>query len=598
MNFEILGPLRVADGHVRVSASKHRTLLALLLCEHDHVVTVDQLVDEIWQENPPRSAVNLVRQYISHVRRKLGSSGASATSSRPELVTYSSGYSLDLRGSYLDRNVFEERVAVAQRAAARGETDSCVVAVTEALDLWRGPALIDVSCGPRTVAEARRLNGRRAFAEEMRIEAKLAVGRYAETVDELAALALVHPTRERLREHLMRTLYALGRRAEALEVYQEGRRALVDRLGIEPGTTLRRLEQEVLNDNLALRSRPRQELVSRPRRSAIPRQLPASHHDFIGRVRETEHLVDLLKPSVGGLPLVALSGLAGIGKTALALHVARRVRDSFPGGQMFARLSATDGPVPTANALLSFLRALGVSQSDVPPGLYQRAELFRGITADRQILVVLDDAGSESQVRALLPGPGASSVLVTSRRTLTGLDSAVHLTCGPLDADTGLAILGNLAGRQQLAQDPKSSSELVRWCRGLPVALCVIGAKLAAERGLTARTLLATLSGNGQLDELQLGELDVRARIASSHRRLGAAERDLLGRLAASARPVAGGDDLPQPLGELTPSDEALLEGLVANHMVEVLPSPGTGAGYFRLNYFVRLFIEQPRTGR
>ena len=598
MNFKVLGPLRVANGHVRISASKHRTLLALLLCEHDRVVTVDQLVDEIWQDGPPRSAVNLVRQYVSQLRKKLDYPDTSPMGRRAELITYSSGYSLVLHSGDLDRDVFEAQVVVAQQAAARGEIDRCVNTVTDALGLWRGPALIDVSPGSRIVAESRRLNGRRAFAEALRIEAKLADGRYAETVDELVALTLVHPTWERLREHLMRALYALGRRAEALEVYRDGRRALVDRLGIEPGTTLRRLEQEVLNDNPVLLPRPRHESVVRPPRNAartVPRQLPPSRSDFIGRARETDHLLDLLTgPSaltMGGLRIAALSGLPGFGKTALALHVAHQVQGSFPDGQVYAELNGA-GHATTSDVLQRFLYALGVSLPEIPPGLDKRVELFRSLTAGRRILVVLDDATSEPQVRALLPGAGESAVLITGRRVLTGLENAVHLTCGPLDSDTGLAILGNIAGQQKLAHDPRSSAELVRWCHGLPLALRVVGTRLATRPDLTAGRLLDKLSGNGQLDELRLGELDLRARISTSYHRLNAAERGLLRRLVPSA------DDLTEALDELTPSDEALLDRLVANHMVEIQPAPDTGAGRFRLNHFVRLFVGEIQAWR
>lgn len=601
VNFKVLGPLLVADGLVRISASKHRTLLALLLCEHDYVVTVDQLVDEIWQDSPPRSAVNLVRQYVSQLRKKLKFSDVSATGHQAELITYSSGYSLGLHDDDLDRDAFEALVHVAQQAAACGETDRCVEAVTDALGLWRGPALIDVSPGSRIVAESRRLNGRRAFAEEMRIEVKLAAGRYAETVDELAALTLVHPTRERLREHLMRTLYALGRRAEALEVYQEGRRALVDRLGIEPGTTLQRLEQEVLNDNLILVPGPRDDLVTQPRRSAagaVPRQLPPSRSELTGRLRETQHLVDLLagSPVVGGPRIVALSGLPGIGKTAVARHVAHQVQDSFPDGQVYAELDGADDDIATSAVLLRLLRALGMSPPEIPQGLDERAEMFRSVTADRRILVVLDDAASERQAQALLPGSGASGVLITSRRRLTGLESAIHLTFSPLDSDTGLAILGKFAGRQKLAQDPSGTGELVRWCHGLPLALRVVGTTLASWPDLTVGRLLDKLSGDGRLDELQLGELDVYARVASSYHRLGAAERGLLRRLAASGRPVFTEDDLTEALSELPPPNDALLDKLVASRMVEVQPSPDAGAESFRLNHFVRLFVGEAQT--
>jgi hypothetical protein len=266
----------------------------------------------------------------------------------------------------------------------------------------------------------------------------------------------------------------------------------------------------------------------------VPRQLPPSRSDFTGRTRETERLVDLLAgPSAAaiGPRIVALSGLPGIGKTAVALHVAHQVRDSFPDGQVYAQLNGTDHAAETSNVLLRFLRALGVRLPEIPPGLDERAELFRSVTADSRILVVLDDAASEPQVRALLPGSAANAVLITSRRRLTGLEHAAHLTCGPLDSDTGLAILGNIAGREKLAQDPSSSAELVRWCRGLPLALCIVGTRLANRPDLTTRGLLDTMSCDVQLDELRLDELDVRTRIVSNYHRLGADERGLLGRL-------------------------------------------------------------------
>jgi hypothetical protein len=509
----------------------------------------------------------------------------------------------------LDRDNFESLADTAKCSAARGETEKCLDAATAALDLWRGPALTDVASTSRTVIEARRLNERRAFVEEIRIEAKLAAGWHAELVDELSAMTLAHPTHERLREHLMRALHALGRRAEALEVYREGRRALIDGLGIEPGNTLRQLEQQVLNDELAVLPSPRQRmrLTHRSDAVAIPRQLPSDITDFAGRDREIDQLIEVLAGTstagANGLRIVAVSGRPGVGKTALAVRVAHRLQSVYPDGQIYVELGGSDRASTTSQSLLRILRALGLDAADIPPSVAERAEMFRSLTADSRLLVVLDDAASEMQVRTLLPGSSKSAVLISSRRILTGLEGTVQLTCGVLDEDAGLIMLRNIAGSQRIARDLRSSLELVRRCRGLPLALRVVGAKLAARPYLSPAQLVCRLSKGNLLDELRLGELDVRSKIASGYQRLGSIERQLLDRLVASGRWMFRTDDLVDVLDDVMTSkdtmsgddvsDDSALDTLADSHILAVRHALNPSETRFCLDHFDRLFVQE-----
>ena len=248
MEYRVLGPLEVLDGgrSVPLAGAKQRALLALLLVHANHVLSRDRLVDELWGDEPPDTAVQSLQVYVSRLRKLLPSD---------TLLTRPPGYLLEVEPSQLDLRSFELLLADGREALARGDPARASRVLHEALDLWRGPALAEFAFEPFAQAEIGRLEDLRLAAVEERVEADLALGRHADLIGELEALIAEHPYRERLRGQLMRALYRSGRQAEALDAYRDARSALVDQLGIEPSAELQQLERAILTQDTELDSR-------------------------------------------------------------------------------------------------------------------------------------------------------------------------------------------------------------------------------------------------------------------------------------------------------------------------------------------------------
>jgi len=244
LEFRILGPLEVCEGGglLEIGAGKQRALLAVLLLEGGAAVPVERLIDALWNEDPPASAVNSVHVYVSQLRKLLG----------PRLVTRAHGYALKLEAGELDLQRFEERLAEGRDRLARGDPEGAAGVLRDGLALWRGPPLADFAYESFAQAEVRRLEELRLAATEEWMEAGLESGLDAELVPELELLAADHPLRERLRGQLMLALYRSGRQADALACFAEGRDVLVEELGLDPGPDLRRLEQQILEQAPAL----------------------------------------------------------------------------------------------------------------------------------------------------------------------------------------------------------------------------------------------------------------------------------------------------------------------------------------------------------
>jgi DNA-binding SARP family transcriptional activator/tetratricopeptide (TPR) repeat protein len=612
VEFRILGPLEAvaADRVITVSAPKQRALLAVLVVCANQLVTTDRLVDELWAEHPPSSATNLVQGYVSRLRRLLGVD--SDASQDAVLSTRASGYVLHVEPGDRDVEVFQGLLERAHSIAAQGAEAEAATLLRRALELWRGAALADVPPTSTVAAEAARLEELRLCALEDRIELELASGRHAGLVAELVALVAAEPSRERLRGQLMLALYRSGRQAEALEVFREGRQVLVEQLGIEPGAELRRLEVAILAADPLLaadRSDPAVPVGwSRWRR---PSQLPADTDDFTGRhtaaARVRDHLVGT---SRGGHPAaVAVSvvtGKAGIGKTSLAVHVAHQVREAFPDGQLYVNLNGIRShPADPAAVLARFLRALGVDPSVIPAGLDERSELYRERLAGRRILVVLDDAAGEAQVRPLLPGSPSCAVLVTSRRRLTGLEGADVLDLDVLTPEQAVELLGRIAGAHRVAHESAAAQAIARACGWLPLALRIAGARLRARPDWALVQLAERLADERRrLDELSLGDHDVRASLSLSYQaldyrqRCGFARLGLLEASDVAAWVVAALLDLPDE------DPEGLVEPLVDARLLEPAGTYHAGLPRYRLHDLVRLYareraeIEQPEPDR
>ncbi|MFS8098980.1 tetratricopeptide repeat protein [Lentzea alba] len=486
MEFRVLGPVEVLDrrGPVRLRAAKQRALLGVLIAYANSPVPQHLLEDALWEEKPPKTAVENLRLYVYHLRRALGD---------PHRIAHRpNGYALVVRPGELDADRFEMLTDRGTSALAAGDPRLAAGLLHEAHDLWHGPAYADLDHVGPLREEADRLAERRQVALEFRIEADLAMGRHAEVIGELTRLVAKHPLREHLCGLLMLALYRCGRQADALDVYRRTRAVLVDELGLEPGEELRRLEQAILSAEPHLTGTAPAPTGQQPNfdpQWTVPRQLPAHTPRFVGR-SEQLRVLDALP---GGIAVI--SGTAGVGKSALALHWAHQVADRFPDGQLYVNLRGFDpstAPITPAEAVRGFLDAFGTPPERIPAGLDAQAALFRSLLADRRMLVVLDNAADAEQIRPLLPGGSECLVVVTSRSQLAGLTAQEGACPIPLDLLSpaeSVALLAGRLGEERVGAEPGAAAELVDQCARLPLALAITAARAAVSQALPLHAL-------------------------------------------------------------------------------------------------------------
>ncbi|MEU4427065.1 BTAD domain-containing putative transcriptional regulator [Actinoplanes sp. NPDC024001] len=554
MRFGILGPLELwqGDDPVPVGGPQQRALLAALLVDAGRVVSTDRLIECLWGESPPPTARALLQGSVAELRRTLRRTGRQCLASRPP------GYLLELLPGELDADRFEELTAASARAATPTEAADLLY---RALALWRGPTLDGIAVDGLAPAVAR-WEERRLEVVEQRIDLDLRLGRDG-LVGELRGRVAEHPLRERLWAQLMLALHRAGRQADALAAYAELRTVLVEQLGVEPGPAVQELHRTILAG----------EVTPAPPERAMPApaQLPAAVSAFTGRADLLQRL-DELAGDTGAMAVAAVTGTAGVGKTALAVHWAHRARDRFPDGQLYVDLRgfAAAPPVRPIEALTGFLTALGVPAEQVPVEQDSAAALFRSTLAGRRVLVVLDDAAGVEQVRPLLPGTPGCLVLVTSRHRLGGLvarDGARRFALDVLTEDEAGVLLHRLVGAERVAAEADAAARLCRLCAYLPLALRIATAELTG--GLADQ--VARLTGD-RLDALSVEDdpdSAVRAAFDASYTALDPAERRLFRLLglvpAVHATPAAAAAlaGLPQP--EAT----ALLNRLAAAHLLD-----------------------------
>lgn len=562
----MLGPveMRVAGRSATLGGPRQRAVLGALLLNANSEVGTRALLRLVWTDTPSSAGSNL-RTYLTRLRRALHVPGEPAS----RLRTGADGHAVTVLPGELDLAEFTAHAAAGERAA---DPETASTHLARALAVWRGPALADVAAGPLLDAEAVRLEARREYLRERLLSARLALGEHAELVPELRTLLAHDPLAEDRAGLLMLALHRCGRRAEALEVYRRTRTALVDTTGLEPGLELRELQLRLLGDDRTTVVTP----------AAPPAQLPAAPAPFAGRTSELAVLA-------ADHRVVVVDGMVGVGKTALVVHAAHRLAPVHADGVLFLDLhGSTPGtcPLPAAQALFHLLRSLDVPAAAIPADTEARGALWRSTVAHRRLVLVLDDAHRADQVLPLLPGAGASRVLITCRRRLPGLGQAYPLSLDVLPQHDAAALFAAVSGRP--AEPDAQVADVVDLCGGLPLAVRAAADRLRDRPTWAVGHLVRRLADERTL----LAELDAAAptlatALAVSRTALGADQRrmlDLLGlHLGAEVRPSAAA-----ALAEVSvPTADRLLEDLVDARLLRQ-----TAPARFRLHPLVRAYVR------
>ncbi|CAL9440160.1 Regulatory protein AfsR [Streptomyces sp. enrichment culture] len=583
LRFAVLGPVRARNGETELptGSPQQRALLAALLLRDGSTATAQELVDAIWGENPPQQAVAALRTYASRLRKTLGTRA-------DILVSELGGYALRRRpDDELDSDRLAELTAAAEAAAGAGELPKALELYGAALELWDGETLAGVP-GPDAELHRARLSEQRVVLLETRLDVALQAGLHTESVSELTALTTSHPLRERLRELLMLALYRSGRQAEALAVYADARRILIDELGVEPRAELSELQQRILNADASL-AQPADVPAAVPT-LVRPAQLPAAVPDFTGRAAFVTDLGRQLAASGGGVMAVsAVAGIGGVGKTTLAVQVAHAAREQFPDGQLYVDLQGAGSSPREPEAVLgAFLRALGVADSAIPDGIAERSGLFRSLLDGRRVLALLDNARDAAQVRPLLPGTPGCAALVTSRIRMVDLAGAHLVDLDVMSPEEALTLFTRIVGRERVGAERDAAMDVVGACGFLPLAIRIAAARLASRRTWTVSVLARKLSDERRrLDELQAGDQAVAATFELGYGQLENEQARAFRLLGLTEGPDISVAAAASLLDREVHTTEDLLESLVDTSLLE-----SAAPGRYRFHDLVRLFAR------
>ncbi|GII52746.1 hypothetical protein Pth03_11350 [Planotetraspora thailandica] len=485
LRFAVLGPVRAWHGEdeLPLGSPQQRAVLAALLLREGGAATVDQLIDAVWGAEPPPAARATVRTYVSRLRQVLVADG------EPLLGSTAGLYRLRVEPGALDVAAFADLVAQAREVRQQGDAATAADRLRAAAAMWQGEPLNGVP-GPYAEVQRARLERVRQLAAEERLTLDIEIGRHTAAMAELTALVEEQPFDEGLRRLLMLALYQAGRPSAAIAQYHEIRTLLADELGLDPGAALQELYQQVLvaDPTLAAPAAPAATAPPAVTAPAVvaapPHQLPADITDFTGRAALLAELTDALgaERDTGSAPAIGLTGLPGVGTSALAIHVAHRLRDRFPDGQLYADLRGGRGAqVDPAAVLGRFLRAFGVEPAAVPEDLHERAALWRSIADGRRVLVVLDHVQSADQVRHLVPVGSRCATVLTADRRLPGVAGVAWRTVPVFDADESLDLLRRVAGDERIAAELDAARRFAAACSHVPVAVRVAAERLLAR---------------------------------------------------------------------------------------------------------------------
>jgi DNA-binding SARP family transcriptional activator len=533
--------------------------MAVFALRPNQLITTAELVDGVWGDDIPASGDKIIPSYVYRLRQALD---GAATSTGSVLARERGGYLLRVDPAQVDLIRVERNISASKAARIAGELERSASLLADAVQAWQGEPLAGLP-GPHAEQQRARLNELRLAITQRWIAAEMERGRDAEVIPELTQLWLDNPRHEQFAGQLMRALTIAGRQAEALDVYARTRESLVSDLGIEPseelafthGAILRGKVEEMapapIRPELVLATgsahsthsthltRPANPIsavpAAEPADAAVRCDLPAAATWFIARETELSRLVgdqvtDLVAPRID-----VIGGMAGVGKTALALQVAHLLSTQYPDAQLFIDLdglSTASQQVEPAEALARLLHALGVSE--LPETVDKRASLWRSTLAGKRAVIVLDNAADAAQIRPLIPGTTGCRIIVTSRRRLVGLDATTAISLDVLSTDAGVALLERIVGSDVICRHRRDTAELVNLCGGLPAAIRIVAARLQHRPDLTPADLLRAGDTHSWLDQLHAEDRAVDAAFAASYDVLPTLERQIF-RFAANS---------------------------------------------------------------
>lgn len=616
----MLGPLLVHRGSVPVElpSATQRNLLGLLAVQPRETVGIQQIVDVLWEADPPRTSLQLIHSHVAQLRRLLEPERGARSPGRV-LRHVPGGYRLELEPEQLDLWWFEDLADRARQAWSAGAAESAAQLFREAVAYWRGPVLADADARLRQHPAVVAIVRKRVAALMEWADVAISLARFDLVLGSLQTLCAEEPLHEGLAARLMLALAGDGQQAAALALFATVRRRLDEQLGVAPGAELQAAQLRVLRGKLPVATRPttgpdRSARVTPPgsadpegtvtqHGSAPPAQLPTDVQGFTGRAADLRSLSCLIPAEETEGPrgwLVTIAGMGGIGKTALAVHWAHRVRGRFPDGQLYVNLRGhgTEGPLRPLDALAGFLLSFGVPADRIPADESQAAAMYRSQLSGKRVLIVLDNAISAEQVRPLLPaGPGVA-VIVTSREVLAGLmarEGARLLSLDALAPAESEALLTRMLGAARAGAEPEAVAALAWLCANLPLALRIAAANLASRPRYRVADYVARLATGDRLAALAVdGDADtaLRAAFELSCAALPAAERRLFRLLGLAAVPDFTGASAAALAGVSVAEAERVLDRLVGHHLVqEHLP------GRYTLHDLLRLYAAELAAG-
>jgi DNA-binding SARP family transcriptional activator len=623
VEFGVLGPLQVrhAGETLQLGTPQQQLVLVLLVVNLGRAASLEGMIYELWGETPPPSAVAKVRGYAAALRRLF----ESVQPGVDRVVRAGSGYLLHVDDSEVDLRQFDQDVSRGRRAMADGDLRAARESFERALGRWRGTMVDGLPRGPLLASRCSTVELDRLAVVDSLAEVHLRDGQPALASALMWPQVHAEPLREQSYALLMRARYQVDGVAGALEVYETLRRNLADQLGIEPGTELQRLHRAVLNRDAVLEpievaqgrvadlappatgptaAQPRPEppipdrvgrvrLLDPPVLCTLPPDIP----DFVGRRSEAGLLRDLLaRGGRGSVAVVVIAGRAGVGKTALGVHVAHGLLAEYPDGQIYVDLRGFDRRrAATPHEVLGrLLRLLGLDPAAVPASVAERTERYRDVLARRRVLLVLDNVASDSQICSLIPGGRGCAVMAISRARLGASFGAHLLDLDVLDAPTASGLLTNLAGATRTQAEPGALTELARLCGHLPLALRIAGGRLAAKPHWSVGRLVELLGDErARLDQLSHDHLDLRSSIGLSYRCLTRDGQRLFRRLGALGASEIGVRLCAAVLESSVPDAEKVLEQLVDARLVQVTGRDPGGGLRCRLDDLHRLFAGE-----